>query len=134
MLELHDLQVAYGQARALWGVSLTLTAGELLCVVGPNGAGKTTLINAVAGVLRAQAGRIVLDGRDITALAPHRFCAAGIALVPAALVGAAVVIAADFVGQHLLPVQLPVGILTAAVGAPFLIYLLVRSNRIGHGG
>ena len=82
MLELHDLQVAYGQARALWGVSLSLQAGELLCVVGPNGAGKTTLINAVAGVLRAQAGRIVLDGRDITALAPHRFCEAGIALVP----------------------------------------------------
>jgi branched-chain amino acid transport system ATP-binding protein len=82
MLELHDLQVAYGQARALWGVSLSLQAGELLCVVGPNGAGKTTLINAVAGVLRAQAGRIVFDGRDITELAPHRFCEAGIALVP----------------------------------------------------
>ncbi len=44
------------------------------------------------------------------------------------------VIAADFVGQHLLPVQLPVGILTAAVGAPYLLYLLVVSNRIGHGG
>jgi branched-chain amino acid transport system ATP-binding protein len=82
MLELQSLEVAYGPARALWGVSLTLEAGELLCVVGPNGAGKTTLINAVAGVLRARAGRIVLDGRDITALAPHRFCEAGIALVP----------------------------------------------------
>jgi iron complex transport system permease protein len=58
----------------------------------------------------------------------------GVALVPAALVGAAVVIAGDFVGQHLLPVQLPVGLLTAAVGAPFLLYLLVRSNRSGHGG
>jgi len=82
MLELHELQVAYGPARALWGVTLSLGPGELLCVVGPNGAGKTTLINAVAGVLRALAGRIVFDGRDITALAPHRFCEAGIALVP----------------------------------------------------
>ena len=82
MLELRDLEVAYGPARALWGVSLNVARGELLCVVGPNGAGKTTLINAVAGVLRAQAGRIVFDGRDITALAPHRFCEAGIALVP----------------------------------------------------
>jgi len=82
MLELHDLQVAYGPARALWGVSLSLQAGELLCVVGPNGAGKTTLINAVAGVLRARAGSIVFEGRDITALPPHRFIAAGIALVP----------------------------------------------------
>ncbi len=82
MLELRDLEVAYGQARALWGVTLRLGAGELLCVVGPNGAGKTTLINAIAGVLRARAGTIVFDGRDITALPPHRFCEAGIALVP----------------------------------------------------
>jgi branched-chain amino acid transport system ATP-binding protein len=82
MLELRELQVAYGPAPALWGVSLQLAAGELLCVVGPNGAGKTTLINAVAGVLRARAGAIVFDGQDITALPPHRFIAAGIALVP----------------------------------------------------
>jgi branched-chain amino acid transport system ATP-binding protein len=82
MLELRELQVAYGPAPALWGVSLTLRAGELLSIVGPNGAGKTTLINAVAGVLRARAGAIVFEGRDITALAPHRFIAAGIALVP----------------------------------------------------
>ncbi|HEY5323923.1 MAG TPA: ATP-binding cassette domain-containing protein, partial [Caldimonas sp.] len=82
MLELRDLEVAYGQARALWGVTLRLGAGELLCVVGPNGAGKTTLINAIAGVLRARAGTIWFNGRDVTALPPHRFCEAGIALVP----------------------------------------------------
>ena len=82
MLELRDLEVAYGRARALWGVTLRLGAGELLCVVGPNGAGKTTLINAIAGVLRARAGTIWFDGRDVTALPPHRFCEAGIALVP----------------------------------------------------
>ena len=82
MLEVHDLQVAYGQARALWGVSFTLRERELLCVVGPNGAGKTTLINALAGGLRARGGRIVLEGRDITALPPHRFCEAGMAIVP----------------------------------------------------
>ena len=56
MLEVHDLQVAYGQAPALWGVSFELRERELLCVVGPNGAGKTTLINTLAGVLRARAG------------------------------------------------------------------------------
>jgi branched-chain amino acid transport system ATP-binding protein len=82
MLEVHDLQVAYGQARALWGVSFELRGNELLCVVGPNGAGKTTLINTLAGMLRASAGRIVFEGRDITALPPHRFCEAGIAIVP----------------------------------------------------
>jgi branched-chain amino acid transport system ATP-binding protein len=82
MLEVRDLQVAYGAAPALWGVSLEVRAGELLCVVGPNGAGKTTLINAIAGILRARAGRIVFEGQDITKLPPHRFCEAGIAIVP----------------------------------------------------
>ena len=82
MLEVHALEVAYGAARALWGVSLSVRARELLCVVGPNGAGKTTLINTLAGMLRARSGRIAFEGRDITRLAPHRFCEAGIALVP----------------------------------------------------
>jgi branched-chain amino acid transport system ATP-binding protein len=82
MLEVHELQVWYGAAPALWGVSLTLGAGELLSVVGPNGAGKTTLINALCGIQPARAGRIVFEGRDITRLPPHRFCEAGIAVVP----------------------------------------------------
>jgi len=63
-------------------VSFELRARKLLGIVGPNGAGKTTLINTLAGVLRAQAGHIVFEGRDITALAAHRFCEAGIAIVP----------------------------------------------------
>jgi branched-chain amino acid transport system ATP-binding protein len=82
VLEVRDLHVTYGQAPALWGLSFELRKGELLCIVGPNGAGKTTLINTLGGVLRARAGRILFDGRDITALPPHRFCAAGIAIVP----------------------------------------------------
>ena len=82
MLEVRELQVAYGPAPALWGVSLALRARELLCGVGLNGAGKTTLINTLAGVLRARAGRIDFEGRDITAWPPHRYCEAGIALVP----------------------------------------------------
>ena len=82
MLEVRDLQVAYGPAPALWGVSFELRPRELLCIVGPNGAGKTTLINTLAGMLRAKTGRIVFEGRDITALPPHRFCEAGIAIVP----------------------------------------------------
>jgi branched-chain amino acid transport system ATP-binding protein len=82
MLEVRDLEVAYGAAPALWGVSLDVRAGELLCVVGPNGAGKTTLINAIAGILRARSGSIAFEGRDITQLPPHMFCEAGIAIVP----------------------------------------------------
>jgi branched-chain amino acid transport system ATP-binding protein len=82
MLEVRDLEVDYGAAPAVWGVSLDLAAGELVCVVGPNGAGKSTLINALAGLHRASAGRITMDGRDLTALPPHRYCSAGIAIVP----------------------------------------------------
>jgi branched-chain amino acid transport system ATP-binding protein len=82
MLEVQQATVAYGEARALWDVSLHVKQGELLCIVGPNGAGKTTLVNTLAGILRPVSGRIVMEGRDITRLAPHRFCEAGIALVP----------------------------------------------------
>ena len=82
MLEVRGLQVSYGAAPALWGVSLDVRKGEMLCVVGPNGAGKTTLINAIAGILRTRSGTIAFEGRDITQLPPHRFCAAGIAIVP----------------------------------------------------
>ncbi len=82
MLELQQLTVAYGEARAVWDVSLKVAPGELLCIVGPNGAGKTTLVNAVAGILKPMAGRILMQDRDITQLAPHKYCEAGIALVP----------------------------------------------------
>jgi branched-chain amino acid transport system ATP-binding protein len=82
MLELIDIQARYGAAPALWGVSLQVQSGELVCVVGPNGAGKTTLINTIAGLLRASAGSLRWDGQDITQLASHRFCEAGIAIVP----------------------------------------------------
>ena len=68
LLEVCDLEVAYGAAPALWGVSIEVRAGELLSIVGPNGAGKTTLINAIAGIQPARAGRLVFAGRDITRL------------------------------------------------------------------
>jgi branched-chain amino acid transport system ATP-binding protein len=82
MLEVHELRVDYGAAPALWNVSLAIAAGELVCVVGPNGAGKTTLINAIAGLLRATSGRLTMDGCEMAAMPSHRFCAAGIAIVP----------------------------------------------------
>jgi branched-chain amino acid transport system ATP-binding protein len=82
MFEASKLQVNYGAAPALWDVSIQVAAGELVCVVGPNGAGKSTLINVIAGLHRARGGRIVFDGQDVTQLASHRFCAAGIAIVP----------------------------------------------------
>ena len=82
MLEVRDLQVAYGAAPALRGVTLDVRRGELLCVVGPNGAGKTTLINTIAGLQRARSGTMKIDQCDLTALPAHKFCGEGIAIVP----------------------------------------------------
>ena len=82
MLEVNQISVNYGAAPALWDVSLQVGKGELVCVVGPNGAGKTTLINAIAGMHRVRDGSLRFNGSDITQLASHRFCEAGIAIVP----------------------------------------------------
>jgi branched-chain amino acid transport system ATP-binding protein len=82
MLELEDIRVNYGAAPALWGVSMQVAKGELVCVVGPNGAGKSTLINAIAGVHKAHSGGLKFEGRDLSTLPSHRFCEAGIAIVP----------------------------------------------------
>jgi branched-chain amino acid transport system ATP-binding protein len=82
MLEAEAVQVAYGDAVALWDVSLTVAEGELVAVVGPNGSGKTTLINAIAGLLPVRSGRLRFRGEDLARVAPHQVCRRGIALVP----------------------------------------------------
>jgi branched-chain amino acid transport system ATP-binding protein len=82
VLEVRGLDVSYGRSQALWGVDLDVGNEEIVAVVGPNGAGKTTLVSAAMGLLPAHGGRIVVDGRDMTHLPPHRFPDAGLALVP----------------------------------------------------
>ena len=82
MLEVERLQVAYGDAIAIWDVSLTVGAGELVSVVGPNGSGKTTLINTIAGLLPVRSGRLRFGGEDLTRVAPHDVSSRGIAIVP----------------------------------------------------
>jgi branched-chain amino acid transport system ATP-binding protein len=82
MLEVAGLAVAYGDATALWDVSLEVGEGELVAVVGPNGSGKTTLINAIAGLLPVRGGRLHFAGEDLTRLAPHRVSSRGVAIVP----------------------------------------------------
>jgi branched-chain amino acid transport system ATP-binding protein len=81
--DLEAIRSPTAQATALWDVSLP-SAGELVCVVGPNGAGKSTLINVIAGLHRIRAGRCASRGRTSRSLAPHRFCAQGIAWCPRA--------------------------------------------------
>ena len=82
MLEVKRLEVAHGDAVAVWDVSLSVGDRELVSVVGPNGAGKTTLINAIAGLLPIRVGTVRLDGVDLGPVAAHELCRHGIALVP----------------------------------------------------
>jgi branched-chain amino acid transport system ATP-binding protein len=51
LLEINNLNVAYGDAQALWNISLTVNEGEIVTIIGPNGAGKTTLVNAFVGIV-----------------------------------------------------------------------------------
>ncbi|MGD0052917.1 MAG: ABC transporter ATP-binding protein [Vulcanimicrobiaceae bacterium] len=79
MLVLDEIAVRYGGVQALDAVSLTVIPGSVLGLIGPNGAGKTTLVNATTGLTSLASGTIVLDGRRIDGLAPHRVARAGIA-------------------------------------------------------
>ncbi|MGH8949628.1 MAG: ATP-binding cassette domain-containing protein, partial [Acidimicrobiia bacterium] len=82
MLQANDLDVFYGDAQALWGVSITVDEGEVVSIVGSNGAGKSTLVNTIMGILEARRGSIVVDDVDLADLPRHRTCRAGVAIVP----------------------------------------------------
>jgi branched-chain amino acid transport system ATP-binding protein len=81
-LEIEGLEAGYGGAQVLFGVSLTVAAGEIATLLGRNGMGKTTTIRSLLGLLRPGAGRIRFAGADITGLPPYRIAQAGIGLVP----------------------------------------------------
>jgi branched-chain amino acid transport system ATP-binding protein len=81
MLSVANLDLYYGDAQALDGVSLEVPQGEIVAIVGANGAGKSSLIRTIAGIERARAGRIAFGGRDITALESHHICDLGIGQV-----------------------------------------------------
>jgi branched-chain amino acid transport system ATP-binding protein len=82
MLEVRELDAFYGDARALWGVSLDVGAGETVSIIGPNGAGKSTIVSSIAGLHPSVRGRIAIDGVDVAGLPAHRVCAHGVAIVP----------------------------------------------------
>ncbi|WP_137389874.1 ABC transporter ATP-binding protein [Rhodoligotrophos defluvii] len=81
-LEVVGLHAGYGQAMVLNGITFNVDEGEVVAVVGANGAGKSTLLNTLAGVIRPNAGSIVFDGEDVTALAAHELPERGLVLVP----------------------------------------------------
>ena len=78
LLQVERLDLYYGDAQALSGVSLEVEAGEIVAIVGANGAGKSSLIRAIHGIERPAGGRIRFDGADISGWASHRVCEAGI--------------------------------------------------------
>jgi branched-chain amino acid transport system ATP-binding protein len=82
MLDVVDLTVAYGQRRALDGVSLTVAEGEIVTLLGANGSGKSTTLRAISGLVRPQRGRVVYRGQDITRWSADAIVAAGIGHVP----------------------------------------------------
>jgi len=81
ILEVERLDLFYGDAQALDGVSLAAAEGELVAIVGANGAGKSSLIRAIAGIEKPRRGRICFRGRNITGLPSHQICNLGIGQV-----------------------------------------------------
>jgi len=79
VLECRDVERRFGGLVAVKGVSLQIARGEIFGLVGPNGSGKTTMTNAITGFFPPQQGQILLDGQDITGLAPHKVARRGVA-------------------------------------------------------
>jgi urea transport system ATP-binding protein len=81
-LSVETIDVFYGQAQALHGASLIAQSPGVTCLLGRNGVGKTTMLRAIMGLQKVDRGQLALDGRVVTAMAPHARAALGIRLVP----------------------------------------------------
>jgi branched-chain amino acid transport system ATP-binding protein len=82
VLEVHGLEAAYGGIKALQGVDLTISEGELVVLVGANGAGKSTLLRVISGLVPARRGSVVFQGQDVTRNRPDQLVAMGMMHVP----------------------------------------------------
>ncbi|HUO49876.1 MAG TPA: ATP-binding cassette domain-containing protein, partial [Acidimicrobiales bacterium] len=82
LLELSDVDVAYGPYRALFGVSFTVAEGSAVALVGSNGAGKSTVARVASGLVRARTGTVRFGGRDITRMPAWRIARLGLAHAP----------------------------------------------------
>jgi branched-chain amino acid transport system ATP-binding protein len=79
LLETRSLTKTFGEFRALDGVDITVSTGELVCVIGPNGAGKTTLVNLLTGLLQPTSGDVLFMGKSIAGMGPVTLADAGLA-------------------------------------------------------
>ncbi|BCG82003.1 ABC transporter ATP-binding protein [Mesorhizobium sp. 113-3-3] len=82
LLDVKNLEVAYGDVGALWGVSIHVDPGTIVAIVGANGAGKTTLLKTVSGLLKPKRGEVFLAGVPLAGKAPEEIAGMGIAHVP----------------------------------------------------
>src|ERR1043165_1072219 len=82
LLELSNVETAYGRSQVLFGVSFAITAGQMVTLMGRNGMGKTTTVRSIMGLTRARAGSIRFRGSEISALPAYRIAQQGIGLVP----------------------------------------------------
>ncbi len=79
MIAVRGLAKSFGALRAVSDLDFEVRQGQVTSIIGPNGAGKSTVFNLIAGTIRPDAGRVELDGRDVTALAPHALAQLGLA-------------------------------------------------------
>ena len=82
LVTVDDLDAGYGSVQILHQVSMTARTGEVTCIFGPNGCGKSTLLKAMVGVIDPWAGRVTVDGADLTHLPSHRTLRRGLAMMP----------------------------------------------------
>ncbi|TMG88309.1 MAG: ATP-binding cassette domain-containing protein, partial [Betaproteobacteria bacterium] len=82
LLELKDLQVAYGGIQAVKGIDLSVDQGELVCLIGANGAGKTTTLKGITGLQPIKSGKIHYAGEDITGKPAFQLVRKGLSMVP----------------------------------------------------
>jgi len=81
-LQLENIESGYGEVQVLWGISIEVARGKMTTIIGANGAGKTTTLRAIMGSIRTWKGRILLQGQEVTRLAPHTKANRGLVLVP----------------------------------------------------
>jgi len=125
-LEIREVSKSFGGVQAVSRVGLDIEQGTITSVIGPNGAGKTTVLNMISGFYHPDSGHIVLEGRDISALAPNRVATLGVARTfqNIALFRGMTVLDNLMLGRH---VRMKTGVLGA-----FLYWGLAQREEVAH--